>query len=133
MNRKDSLMMAVSLLLGTALTTVVPGAAVRAAYAAPAPTLADQFFRVEWNARPEGHGERISGYVYNQYGEEAQNVQLRISDVDAAGHVTSSVIQPVPGTVPSGDRASFSAHVPTSHAYRVDVKSFDFVELRGNA
>jgi hypothetical protein len=133
MNRKGSFRMAVALLLGTALTTVMPGVTVRAAQAASAPTLADQFFQVKWSASPDRHGERISGYVYNQYGEAAQNVQLRISELDATGHATSSVIRQVPGTVPAGDRAYFSVHVPKSPAYQVGVKSFDFIELRGNA
>ena len=94
------------------------------------PTLSDQFFRVEWTVSPGRHGDsRITGYVYNQYGETAENVQLRISEVDASGRVASSVTRPSFGTVPAEDRAYFDVQVPTSPSYQVAVQSFDFQEL----
>jgi len=60
MNRKIAFMMTAALLLGTA---TLPGVSVRAAVAAAgvqataatqkaSPTLSDQFFRVEWTAKP---------------------------------------------------------------------------------
>jgi len=138
MNRKIPLMMTAALLLGAA---ALPGLSVRAAEAAadgmqaPAtqsanPTLSNQFFRVEWTASPGRDGNsRITGYIYNQYGEAAQNVQVRISELDASGRAASSVTRPVFGTVPAEDRTYFDVQVPSSPSYQVAVQSFDFLEL----
>lgn len=137
MNRKIPFMMTAALLLGAA---TLPGVSVRPAEAADgvqaaatqaaSPTLADQFFRVEWTVSPGRDGNsRLTGYVYNQYGETAENVQLRISEVDTSGRVASSVTRPVFGTVPAEDRAYFDVQVPTSPSYQVAVQSFDFQEL----
>ena len=104
----------VALLLGAGLTTALPSGSLRAAEAAegvPAavtqetsPTLSDQFFKVEWTVTPGRQGDsRITGYVYNQYGEAAENVQLRISEIDGSGRVISSVTRPVFGAVPGED------------------------------
>jgi len=104
--------MAISLLLGTTLAPPVPGVILPAAEAADAhPTLSERLFRVEWvsGASPPDQF-RIVGYVYNDYGEDAANVQLRISEVDASG------------------RAFFDLRVPgTTSSYRVAVESFDFL------
>ena len=137
MNRKIPFMMTAALLLGAA---TLPSVSVRAAEAADgvqaaatqeaSPTLSDQFFRVEWTASPGRDGNsRLTGYVYNQYGEAAENVQLRISEVDASGRAASSVTRPVFGTVPAEDRAYFDVQVPSSPSYQVAVQSFDFQEL----
>ena len=136
MKRQIPFMMGAALLLGAA---TLPGVAVRAAEAADgvqaavaqeaSPTLSDQFFRVEWTVTPGRQGDsRITGYVYNQYGDAAENVQLRISEVDASGRVVSSVTRSVFGTVPGEDRAYFDVQVPTSPSYQVAVESFDFLE-----
>lgn len=136
MNRKIAFMMTTALLVGAA---TLPGVSVPAAEAVgvqPAapqqakPTLSDQFFRVEWTAKPgpDGHS-RITGYVYNNYGEAAQNVELRINEVDASGHTVSHVIRPVYGTVPGEDRSYFDVTVPSSPSYQVAVQSFDFLEV----
>jgi hypothetical protein len=137
MNRKIPFMMTAALLPGAA---TLPGVSVRAAEAVDRvqaaatqkanPTLSDQFFRVEWTASPGRDGNsRITGYIYNQYGEAAQNVQLRISELDASGRAASSVTRPVFGTVPAEDRTYFDVQVPSSPSYQVAVRSFDFLEL----
>jgi len=136
MNRKSPLMMAAALLLGVA---TLPGTAVRTAEAADGvqaaatqearPTLSDQFFRVEWTVSPGRNGDsRLTGYVYNEYGEAAERVQLRISALDTSGRVVSSVTRPVFGTVPAEDRSYFDVQVPTSPSYQVAVQSFEFIE-----
>jgi len=139
MNPKIPFMMAGALLLGAA---TLAGAGVQTAQAAemgqaaatqPAsPTLSDQFFRVEWTVSKGQHGDsRITGYVYNTYGEAAENVQIRVSEVDGSGSVVSSVVRPVFGTVPGESRAYFDVHVPASPSYQVAVDSFDFLENPG--
>ena len=94
MNRIGSLINGVALaaLLGAGVAGMVSGGGVRIASAQShddqvlQENLASQFFRVEWSAKPDGNsGERISGYVYNEYGEAANQVQIRILAFDASG------------------------------------------------
>ena len=93
-------------------------------------TLADHFFHVEWTVAPDQAGHpRLSGYVYNDYGDSAVNVKLRISEVDASGQDVESVVEPIGDTIPGLSRAYFSVPVPDSPSYRVAVSAFDFVEL----
>jgi hypothetical protein len=143
MNRKIPFMMAVALLLGAATlpgVSVPPAAAEQHTQVTPAmgvaPTLSDEFFRVEWTVSPGRHGDsRIIGYIYNQYQEPAEHVQLRLSEVDASGDVVSNVTRPVFGTVPALDRSYFDvqapAHFGVGPRYQVAVQSFDFLEGRG--
>jgi hypothetical protein len=89
----------------------------------------DGFVHVEWAAKPGPSGqERVSGYVYNDWGEYADTVQLRITALDASGHVTASVVTPV-RDVPPGERVYFEVLVPgQGQSYRVAVDAHDFVE-----
>ena len=65
------------------------------------PTRAEGFLHVEWSVGATEPGQsRIVGYVYNDYREDAVNVQLRISQLDAAGRPGASVVQPVGGHRP---------------------------------
>jgi hypothetical protein len=92
-------------------------------------SVGSEFFRVEWAAGVDERGRpRLSGYVYDDYGQAATHVQLQISAVDAAGHEIHRVTRPVAGTVPSEGRAYFDVPVPPSQSYQVTVVSFDFVE-----
>jgi hypothetical protein len=94
--------------------------------------LADHFFHVEWTAGPGAAGRaRITGYVYNDYGDSAINVALRIHEIDAKGNDVARVVAPIGEAVPAHGRTYFDVAVPTSRFYRVDVASFDFVELPG--
>ncbi len=95
-------------------------------------TLADHFFHVEWTAGPGPAGRaRIIGYVYNDYGDSAINVALRIHEIDANGNDVARVVAPIGEAVPAHGRTYFDLAVPTSRSYRIDVASFDFVELPG--
>jgi hypothetical protein len=127
---RRTLTLATVLLLGTGLSMALPvlgGQAARAASQAPA--LADRLFRVEWSAGAADQGQsRIVGYVYNDYREDAVNVQLRISELDPSGRAVASIEQPVGDTVHAGGRVFFEARVPgTGPSYRVAVASFDFM------
>ena len=94
--------------------------------------LAEHFFHVEWTAGQGAAGRtRITGYVYNDYGDSAVNVALRIHEIDASGQDVASEVAPVGETIPAHGRAYFDVGVPSSRFYRVDVTSFDFVELPG--
>jgi len=95
-----------------------------------ASALADHFFHVEWAVGPGAPGRaRITGYVYNDGGDSAVNVALRVHEIDASGQDLASVVAPVGDAVPAHGRAYFDVGVPDSRFYRVDVTSFDFVEL----
>ena len=93
------------------------------------PTRADGFLRVEWSVGATEPGQsRIVGYVYNDYREDAVNVQLRISQLDAAGRPGASVVQPVGDTVRAGGRTFFDLRVAgNGPVYQVAVRSFDFM------
>jgi hypothetical protein len=94
-----------------------------------AATLGDQFFHIEWTADVGRPGvSRLTGYVYNDYGEAAQGVQLQITAVDPAGRPVGSVIQRIGDTVPARGRSYFDFQVPVSSSYQLSVMSFEFVE-----
>ena len=94
--------------------------------------LADHFFHVEWTAGQGAAGRaRITGYVYNDYGDSAVNVALRVHEIDASGNDVARVVTPIGEAVPAHGRTYFDVAAPQSRFYRVDVASFDFVELPG--
>jgi hypothetical protein len=135
---------ALGLVTFTAVSLALVGVDVRAAVAGDSDAqivpsastgggVGGQYFQVDWGTEPASNGRSaIVGYVYNNYGEPARNVELRISMLDTSGNVVSSVTRSVAGTVPAGDRAYFKVNVPNSPSrYDVTVASFDFVELPG--
>ena len=127
---RRTLNLATAVLVGIGLIMALPVLGRQTANAAsPAPALADRLFRVEWSAGAAGQGQsRIIGYVYNDYREDAVNVQLRISELDPSGQAVASIDQPVGDTVPAGGRVFFDARVPgIGPSYRVAVASFDFM------
>ena len=89
--------------------------------------LADQFFHVVWTAGAGRAGmSRITGYVYNDYGQAAQDVELRISGLNSAGQPVRTVFQRLSDTVPARGRGYFDIQVPVSPSYQVNVESFGF-------
>ena len=133
MNRKESLITGVALaVLGMGLTAVVPGVEVETASAQDQAhqTLAEPFFRVDYTAEPDGHGTtRITGYVYNDHGRAADQVRLRITELDASGVTLASYVEPVLEKVPALGRAYFDIKLPDEGMlYRVTVDSWDTVE-----
>jgi hypothetical protein len=92
------------------------------------PARPEQLFRVEWVASPGRAGRsRLEGSVHNNYGRTALNVQLRISEVDAAGETVSTVIGPTLESVPGQGQVHFEVQVPDNRrSYRVAVASFSF-------
>jgi hypothetical protein len=69
---------------------------------------------------------RITGYVYNDYGQAAQDVELRVRGLDSAGQPVATVIQHLGDTVPARGRGYFDLQVPLSPSYQVNVESFEF-------
>jgi hypothetical protein len=132
MNGKGSLAtgVALALMLGMGLTATVPAVGLRTASAQDQALAADQFFIVNWTASPAALGEsRISGYVYNNYGDAADQVQLRITEFDPSGQPIATFIKLVDEIVPAFDQAYFDVLVPGQAAsYRVAVESFNFLQ-----
>ncbi|HJR01865.1 MAG TPA: hypothetical protein VKA83_09550, partial [Methylomirabilota bacterium] len=80
-----------------------------------ASALADHFFHVEWTAGQGAAGRaRITGYVYNDYGDSAVNVALRVHEIDASGNDVARVVTPIGGAVPAHGRTYFDVAVPQS-------------------
>ncbi len=94
--------------------------------------LAEQFFHVEWTAGADRAGmSRITGYVYNDYGQAAEDIELLITGLDSAGQPVNTAIEHVSDTVPARGRGYFDVQIPESSSYRVDVESFEFMEGTG--
>jgi len=94
--------------------------------------LADRFFHVEWTAGAGRAGmSRITGYVYNDYGQAAQDIELRITSLNSAGQPVGAVVRHLNDTVPSRGRGYFDLQVPVSSSYQVNVESFDFTLGQG--
>jgi len=131
---------AAALLLVVAMVLAMPGSGLAAATAGredeprgivppdTTPAQTDRFFHVEWSAGVAERGQsRIVGYVYNDYREDAVDVQLRITQLDASGRPVDSAVQPVADVVRAGGRAFFELRVPgEGPSYRVAVASFAF-------
>ena len=85
-------------------------------------SLAEGYFHVQWEAALGRPGvERITGYVFNDYAEEAQGVELGITGLDCPGKPAGSTIAPVADTAPGGGRTSFDLRLPQRVASRVGV------------
>ena len=88
------------------------------------------FFHVDWQSSADGRGQsRLTGYVYDDEGQPATDVEIQIVMLDATGHEVESVLRPVRGLVPGNGRAYFDVSVPDAPSYQVSVASFEFVEF----
>src|SRR6266851_7934840 len=67
----------------------------------------EHYFRLDWTAQAKGHGREIDGYVYNNYGSPAANVQILAQALDAQGTVVAQKLEWVPGIVPPLNRSYF--------------------------
>ncbi|MBI1735982.1 MAG: hypothetical protein HYR51_12475 [Candidatus Rokubacteria bacterium] len=85
------------------------------------------WFKLDWALDPEsGARRRITGYVYNEYGEAAYNVQLLTQALDKAGAVVHQRIDWA-GGIPPMSRSYFEVrNLPPAEQYRVTVWAFDF-------
>ena len=133
MNRKGSLVAGTALGVMLCMGGALPGAGLQRASAEDQAkgSLADEFFKVDWKVDPGKNGKsKISGYVYNNYSSEAEQVGLLITELDASGHPIRTSIEQI-GDVPALDRVSFAVQVPDGAAsYRVAVNSWNFFEGR---
>ena len=97
-------------------------------------TLGERLFHVEWTAAGAGRAgtSRITGYVYNDYGEAAEDIELKITGLNAAGQPVNTMFRHMSDTVPSRGRGYFDLQVPVSESYKIDVESFEFTMGHGS-
>src|SRR2546423_12748769 len=72
--------------------------------------------RVEWETVPRGERAVVRGYVYNQHQMRAENVRVRIEQLDASGRPVATRVAWVLGTIPYRDRGYFETAVPVAGA-----------------
>lgn len=124
------------LLLATmVLLALGAGSPVRPAAALGAVSTVDPRIRLDWEVRI-GRGGRavIEGYVYNDYGRPASEVQLLVETLDASGAVIARDIGFVRGVVQFNDRAYFEVPLKvTGASYRVSVTSLNWKGGGGGA
>jgi len=92
--------------------------------------LGAEFFHIQWSTDTRWNGHvRITGYVYNDRGEPADNVVLRIDELDSSGQVLRTVLKPLDDTIDALGRAYFAVQLDARAAsYNVGVDSFDFLD-----
>ena len=87
-----------------------------------------QYFRIQSEVGKNRRGAAIvSGYLYNDYGYTADNIQFLIEGLDAAGQVVSKDFVRYMGAVAPFSRSSFDYKVSGAAAnYRVSVYWYDW-------
>jgi hypothetical protein len=119
------------------LLTLVVGlaGAPAGALAVSSPSGIDPRLRLEWEAGQTGKGRPvISGYLYNDYGRAAINVQLLVETLDAAGQVVDRTQGFVVGGVPVFNRTYFDVPLKAAGAgYRITVTAFEWRDGGGGS
>ena len=84
--------------------------------------------RAEWVRATTRSGRPIMrGYVYNRDNRRAENIRLRIEQLDDSSRPIHTTYRYVVGTLATHDRLYFEAPLPApDHRYRVVVDSFDW-------
>jgi hypothetical protein len=94
--------------------------------------LADEFFKVDWSAKPDGDGHtRITGYVYSNKGRASNDVQLRVAELDASGKTVATYFPTMMEEVPAEGRGYFDVKVPRkadTTTYQVGVYTWNAIE-----
>ena len=91
-----------------------------------------RWFRLEWTVSAGAAPRRISGWIYNDYGTSAGEVQLLVEALDRGDTVVERRYQWLPGSLPPLSRTSFDVRgLPVAESYRVTVHSFNIYEALG--
>lgn len=117
------------LLLATmGVLALAAGSPVRPAAALSATSSVDARIRLDWEVGTTRGGRPvIQGYVYNDYGRPASDVQLLVETLDASGAVIGRTVGFVRGVVQLNDRTYFEVPIKvTGASYRVSVTGFDW-------
>lgn len=116
------------LLVTMAVLALAAGSPVRPAAALSATSSVDARIRLDWEVGTTRGGRPvIQGYVYNDYGRPASDVQLLVETLDASGAVIGRTVGFVRGVVQLNDRTYFEVPIRvTGASYRVSVTGFDW-------
>ncbi|HEY3067464.1 MAG TPA: hypothetical protein VGL09_16855 [Methylomirabilota bacterium] len=91
-----------------------------------------RWFRLEWTVSAGAAPRRITGWIYNDYGTSAGDVQLLVEARDSRDAVVGRRYQWVPGSLPPLSRTYFDVRgLPVADSYRVTVHSFNIYEALG--
>lgn len=116
------------LLVTMAVLALAAGSPVQPVAALSATSSVDARIRLDWEVGTTRGGRPvIQGYVYNDYGRPASDVQLLVETLDAAGAVIGRTVGFVRGVVQLNDRTYFEVPIKvTGASYRVSVTGFDW-------
>ncbi|MBI2219098.1 MAG: hypothetical protein HYU51_17570 [Candidatus Rokubacteria bacterium] len=94
---------------------------------------AERYFRVESDAAQDRRdGTVIRGYLYNDSGTPAANIQLAVDAVDPAGQVTATTVHVLPSMAPPSSRIYFDVRPPNRAAtYRIRVLWWEWIRGGG--
>ena len=103
------------------------------ARAISSPSGIDYRLRFEYEVGRTRHGKpEIQGYIYNDYGRAANNVQMIVETLDESGQVVGRAYGYVFGIVPVFNRTPFNVPLQTAgSSYRLTVTSFEWRDLGG--
>lgn len=121
------------LLATTAVLALAAGSPPAAALSAASSV--DARIRLDWEVGATRGGRPvIQGYVYNDYGRPASDVQLLVETLDASGAVIGRTVGFVRGVVQLNDRTYFEVPIKvTGASYRVSITGFDWKGGGGGA
>ncbi len=83
----------------------------------------EQRLSLEWTTEPDGSNtRRVTGYIYNGYGESVLRVRVLAQALDQSGTVVGQRIEWVPDGVSGFERRYFIVpHLPVADRYRVTI------------
>ena len=90
---------------------------------------ASPYFSVQSESGKNRRGvTTVSGYIHNEYGLHAGNLEILIEGSDNQGQVTIKTVVPVLGSVPPFGRLYFEARtLGDAASYRVTVHWFEWI------
>lgn len=94
----------------------------------------EQFFKVDWQADQRRGAPVVTGYIMNDWGVPAHNIQLLVEGLDAGGAVVAQRVSWLGSDLTPGMRAYFEEPAPApapAAGYRVSIFAFDWVQAGG--
>lgn len=118
--------------VSTWVAALVIGATVLGAAPAPAQNYAmvggEKYFRLEWEPGQRHGRPDVRGHLFNEWGEIAHRIRLRVESLDQAGQVTAVTESNLPDVITPGTHTFFQIPVPApAPSYRVSVITWDWM------
>lgn len=92
-----------------------------------------QFFRVQWDVTPKDGQALVEGYITNEWGFAALNLQLLVTGYDASGRQVGQRIAWGPSEIDYGARVYFNVPVPVAASYEVAIFAWTWVQTGNGA